>query len=632
MQEKKKIIGVCVSQLHDMATSALIKNISKYAKDNGFCLLIYGCFAKMDWKTPFTKGEASIFSNIPMQQLSALVLLGQTILDNELLENLRNQALQAGTPVITVDYEMESCFNIQLDYDSPFEGLVRHVVEEHHCRNPFFMAGFRGNEFSDARMAIYEKVLREHGLPVKQEHIAYGDFWDIPARDACEKWLENTSDIPDAIICANDMMALAVCKVLEEHGYKVPEDVVVTGFDGIDLVNYCTPRLTTAQVDQEEIVRQMIGIIQKVIRQPQTEPYSVIVPFHLYKRESCGCEPVKAWDSNQSVMEVYIRMVKYQLRTEENFLMLTKLTEGQSMMEMLQKLSIYIKQVLRGDLLLFVNQEFCSHTDIPLPQSIRKESALLLLEQRGEKYAIPLQEIKDKSIDQIPEAVRFGGGQILFLPLHWQDEVYGYMALPSFREDIDFETLKDFIMMMTQTFGTVRKQSQLHELYIRDALTSLYNRRGFYGELTRRMKELGDKPKRIFLASVDLDKLKDINDNFGHSEGDVAITAIGSNLDKAIGEEGICARFGGDEFVAVRLWERDSEQKDYATVFQKTMEGYLKNWNEKEKKPYVLGASYGMVLDDISAVADIDELMKRADNAMYDCKDRHHRIRENRRD
>lgn len=632
MDRTKKIIGVCVSQLHDIATSVLIKNISKYAKENEFRLLIYGCFAKMDIMTPFSRGEASVFSNIPMEELSALILLGQTILDREVLINLRNQALQAGIPVITVDYELEHCFNIQPDYQSTFERLVRHVVEGHHCQNPFFMAGYQGNDFSDERMEVYKQVLEENGIPVKKEHIAYGDFWEMPARAACEKWMENSGDMPDAVICANDMMALSVCNVLEEHGIKVPEDVIVTGFDGIDLVNYCTPRLTTAQMDQEEIVVQIMKIINECIECPGREPYSVMVPFHLHKGESCGCEPVKAWTSNQYVMEVYGRMANDRIHINDTFQMLTKLTEGHSMMDMLKNLHSYVAQITEGDLFLFVNQKFCRHTDIPVPKYFKQGNSLLLLEQSYGKYAIPLLEMENKSIEQIPEQIWRGSGQILFLPLHWQDEEYGYMALQYFQESFDYERLNDFMMTLAQILGTVRKQSLLHEMYIRDALTSLYNRRGFYGELDSRMKELEQRDKKIFLVSVDLDNLKQINDNYGHGEGDIAIRAIGEILEGAMEENGFCARFGGDEFVAACLWDSDKVKEDYPSVFRMKLQNLLEEWNRREGKPYSLGASCGMVLKEISSVSDIDELMKQADNAMYHCKDRHHSVRANRRD
>lgn len=246
---KSNIIGICVSQLQNHEVSGLTHTIYQCARANGYQVMVFGCFAKMDFPTPHSNGEASIFENIPMKDLKALVLMGQTILHRELLLRLRDEAVAVGTPVITVDYELDKCFNIRLDYLSCFKRLVRHVIEGHHRHNPYFMAGYKGNAFSEERLDAFVEVLEENGMPVVQEHIAYGDFWGKPARRICEQWMERTDDFPDAIICANDTMALAVIDVLEENGYHVPEDVIVTGFDGIELIKYCIPRLTTGRVD-----------------------------------------------------------------------------------------------------------------------------------------------------------------------------------------------------------------------------------------------------------------------------------------------------------------------------------------------------------------------------------------------
>lgn len=145
---KSNIIGICVSQLQNHEVSGLTHTIYQCARANGYQVMVFGCFAKMDFPTPHSNGEASIFENIPMKDLKALILMGQTILHRELLLRLRDEAVAVGTPVITVDYELEKCFNIRLDYLSCFKRLVRHVIEGHHRHNPYFMAGFKGNAFS----------------------------------------------------------------------------------------------------------------------------------------------------------------------------------------------------------------------------------------------------------------------------------------------------------------------------------------------------------------------------------------------------------------------------------------------------------------------------------------------------
>lgn len=632
MEKAQKIIGVCVSQLADSVIAKLVQTISRRAAEEGYYVMFFGCFEKLDIPTPSSRGEASIFSRIPMQELSVLILLGQTILDRELLEAVRDRALEQGVPVITVDYELEHCFNIQLDYSSTFCDMVRHVVEEHHSKNPFFMAGFRGNDFSERRLDVYRRILRENHLPVIEEHIGYGDFWEVPARAACEEWMKNKEDLPDAIICANDVMALSVCSVLDEHGLRVPEDVIVTGFDAYHLVEHCSPHLTTAGVDQEEIVRQIFGIIDDVRQEPDKEVYSVTVPFHLQKSESCGCIPEKSKVINLQMMEVYGQMAHDRLHINDTFRMLTSLTEGYSMMGMLEMLERYIREITEGNVYLFVNSKMCRHTDIPVSRDFQDGDILLLMSLVKGMYSIPLREKKNQVFSMVPDELWEELQQILFLPIHWQSEVYGYMALQFYNIEFNYEYLNDFMMTLTHILGTVRKHSQLHEMYIRDALTSTFNRRGFYGKLSQDLEEMGEGRKKIFLASVDLDGLKGINDNFGHAEGDIAIRGIAECMENVLEDHGFCARFGGDEFVAARLWAGEEYDEDYPEYFQQALQREVDDWNNRQKKEYSLGASVGSVLETISCVDEIDELMKRADDNMYCCKERHHSVRGSRRD
>jgi diguanylate cyclase (GGDEF)-like protein len=135
----------------------------------------------------------------------------------------------------------------------------------------------------------------------------------------------------------------------------------------------------------------------------------------------------------------------------------------------------------------------------------------------------------------------------------------------------------------------------------------------------------------IFLASVDMDGLKYINDTYGHAEGDYAIKATARILQSSVqGHNGICARFGGDEYmVAIVTEERDSDinfYDDYELLLQKRVERF----NKRGKKPYQLGVSVGTLYGKFGCLGDVDRLMKKADDSMYRQKCEHHSSRTSR--
>ena len=113
------------------------------------------------------------------------------------------------------------CINIKFDHENAFVEVVRRMIDVHHLTNLHFMAGFKGNQFSEFRLNAFRRVLEEHGLPFDESMVSYGDFYSVAAERETEK-IVASGNIPQAILCANDRMALAVCDVLDKHGIRVP--------------------------------------------------------------------------------------------------------------------------------------------------------------------------------------------------------------------------------------------------------------------------------------------------------------------------------------------------------------------------------------------------------------------------
>ena len=152
----------------------------------------------------------------------------------------------------------------------------------------------------------------------------------------------------------------------------------------------------------------------------------------------------------------------------------------------------------------------------------------------------------------------------------------------------------------------------LEEIYLKDALTGLYNRHGF----TAYFKEKNIPSKYKTMLLFDLDKLKEINDTYGHEEGDFALRTISQAILRAKGDGDLCARFGGDEFYCYL----SHDDKDYGEEYIKKVTKFLNNYNALSKKPYSISASAGYETVETSSGADLDALFKCADEKMYAIK------------
>jgi diguanylate cyclase (GGDEF)-like protein len=158
-------------------------------------------------------------------------------------------------------------------------------------------------------------------------------------------------------------------------------------------------------------------------------------------------------------------------------------------------------------------------------------------------------------------------------------------------------------------------QAELGNLALTDELTGLYNRRGFQALADRQLK-LGRRSGRgMLLFFVDVNGLKQINDSFGHAEGDVVLMRTAETLEKTFRDSDVIARLGGDEFAVLAI-----EALDYSEArIRERLSEYLKMLNAKESR-YVISLSLGVVRFDPGTRASICDLMARADRAMYEGK------------
>jgi diguanylate cyclase (GGDEF)-like protein len=164
-------------------------------------------------------------------------------------------------------------------------------------------------------------------------------------------------------------------------------------------------------------------------------------------------------------------------------------------------------------------------------------------------------------------------------------------------------------------------QAELGNLALTDELTGLYNRRGFMALAERQLK-LGRRSGRgMLLFMMDLDRLKQINDSFGHFEGDRALKQTAHALEETFRDSDVVARLGGDEFAVLAI---EATGHSEATIRTRLFE-CLKAINPDQSR-YGLSLSLGVARFDPSTCTSIGELMVKADQGMYEQKRRRSRL------
>lgn len=162
-----------------------------------------------------------------------------------------------------------------------------------------------------------------------------------------------------------------------------------------------------------------------------------------------------------------------------------------------------------------------------------------------------------------------------------------------------------------------RMQEALRSLALIDDLTGLYNRRGFLKLAEHHMKLARRTERGSALMFADLDGLKQINDAFGHQEGDQALIMTAEILKATFRTSDILARIGGDEFAILAI----QANEDSAGILTARLQETLKDYNARSRYRWGLSLSVGVAyLDHQHPVLSIEELMAKADAALYEQK------------
>ena len=210
-------------------------------------------------------------------------------------------------------------------------------------------------------------------------------------------------------------------------------------------------------------------------------------------------------------------------------------------------------------------------------------------------------------------------------------EIYGRVALTGkpekfelYLEPLDawlsisvFSTEKKYFIAVFENITDRKKtEEELRALSLTDELTGLFNRRGFF-ILAEKLQKIAKRQKRgICLLYADLDGLKEINDTWGHQDGNLALVDIANILRTTYRESDVVARVGGDEFVVFPVGTTGDDARIIVARLQENIDAH----NAKREKGYKLSMSLGISYFDPENPCSIDELLSRADKLMYEQK------------
>ena len=184
------------------------------------------------------------------QEIDALIIATGVYCAGMTQEELESELYRFGRrPFIStaISLNLPNCYTVQADCKKSYLEVITHLKNVHGCRNiAFLSAAETKSREAIERFEAFKEAMSANKLKVNDKFVFEGKFTDFDAEAALKKTLKTKSDVKfDAMVCANDMMAIGCYRVLKEFGLSVPNDVKVVGFDDAQFANRANPRLST---------------------------------------------------------------------------------------------------------------------------------------------------------------------------------------------------------------------------------------------------------------------------------------------------------------------------------------------------------------------------------------------------
>lgn len=617
MIDGKKIIALCISKINEDSSRKFITALNNSLPSENYRLMVYATCSELFWNTPIESGESAIYDLLDFDVTDIVVIFVEKIKNKQVINKIISKAAAHNKPVITVDGIYEGTISAVFDYEAGFRSVVEHVIDTHKIRDMHMMAGIKGNDFSEQRVKVFADVLRSRDIPFDRDAmVSYGDFWADPATAATKKLIDEHR-VPKAIVCANDAMALAVTSTLISGGYKIPEDVIVTGFDGIDEIWLSSPKITSCICSYDKIAKKISEIIGKCLDDGYIGEDIFRIPATLVLSESCGCCREKPINARRELYELSSRFYRYQ---DEEYSMYELVAQAISCAS-IEELSGIISNSKFYDVDCALTPECFDETVSPLSVTEREnaygEEMIDFFSSDEIRYMSYLPFPRRDIFPRLSELLAYKK-PMLFFGLNFLNVPLGYVCFHFHNDDpANYCKVPQVIRALNNAMGGYRNlryhnylQNRVEEIYKLDNLTGLYNRNGFNKEFARIVKQARENGGVISAALVDLDGLKSINDTYGHDEGDNAIKTAADAFRNSCPENAVCVRFGGDEMMAV-YHGRISE-----ATLRNDINACLNSYNASSGKPYRVSVSVGVYICDDPDM-DFDELVKESDKLMY---------------
>ena len=572
-------IGVVLSKIYKTANRRQLAGILEEAFSRNMHVCTFAL--QEDAQQPF--GEENLLHMMQFSMLDGIIFIPYSFGSKETLDAAERFLVEnCPKPVVRIGMEQKPFVPVWYHDRAEMAEITKHLIEVHHCKNLLCLTGNVENPVSLERLAGFREALAEAGLPYQEEENAvYGDFYLFAAQKLAQEFADGVRPLPDAVVCANDLMAVSLCDALKIHQISVPEDILVTGYDGVPESAVHVPPVTTYAPSWEQLGRNAVCQLYELMTGKPVISHKQETG-KLLCRETCGCP--------SSVLFHEAPNFNYS-QFEEHYIdssISTKLLSCTSLEELIPAMYNLHFIFFNPD---YYDRERCclclcdnwNEENRPAHAYGGYSEQMLHMHYEGGYTIFPITEMIPPEFQETSEPTA-----TFFTAIYFQDRCFGYSVL-------QYEGIADglnpyyirFCREISNALEFLRVRNMLESLAyhnylseVRDGLTGLYHLNQLPHIWADYLNDVHQRKEKCFWISLHIAGLYRLAETGGTLQKDKLLVSFAEQLQNICSYHEKCLRTGESDFLILGS-EPDSSQ--YHNLLIQNLRDHFEQYQHSQK-------------------------------------------------
>ena len=235
----RPIIGVVTGNAGEYCNKQIIKGICQAGLRLGYDVVILSNIYNPLESTSETNCENRIYELLLSKDMDGLIVIPESLVDRQVRAEIADRLSNVSVPVVIVGEETPEFYEkkypiIQNNESADIELLTNHLIDEHGFQRIDLLTGSEGVKATKNRTDGFLAAIREHGIPESFCTIHTGDYWYSSGERLANQYSTGDLPLPEAVVCASDLMAYGLLKGLKKNGISVPEQIAVVSYEYSD--------------------------------------------------------------------------------------------------------------------------------------------------------------------------------------------------------------------------------------------------------------------------------------------------------------------------------------------------------------------------------------------------------------